>query len=133
MAISPSEVVEIVLVSFLSSCPHLLSLWLECISLGSPRIGCNYFAREFAMFCKDSLVTKFGRFVRTDLNNVGRDDLVTTVPPWCKHGVSCQRIKNVNGMVIIENRLDDQWMSFDIETHDCGVYCDLILRSLIYQ
>jgi len=50
----------------------------ECITFGSPRTGCADFARDFRRAADSSSITKLGRFVRANPDNLL--DLVSSVP-----------------------------------------------------
>lgn len=101
----------------------------DCVTIGSPKIGCVNFCREFESISKDCEITRFGRFVRTDEKNM-KDDLVTVLPPWLMHALNFQRIKVSSVGISVEDSKKSNSMTTSLETHDADGYFELISRYL---
>ena len=120
---------------FYFSTVEKLPFELECTTIGSPKVGCEHYCREFAHISKNSPITKYGRFVNTDER--GRDDLFTCLPPLYKHALNCQRITVMDDEVLVDDscssiNLNSITTSFR-KTHDSEEYFRLIERYLFQQ
>ena len=97
----------------------------DCVTLGSPRVGCNNFKKTFELMI--SPITRYGRFVATDKNDSKKDDLVTTLPPFFTHPVNCQRISIVSDKINITDSDIDQTKTTNVlETHDNERYFNAV-------
>ena len=104
---------------------------LECTTIGSPRVGCEHFSREFAFVSINRPFTRYGRFVNTDGNQ--NDDLVTFLPPFIyKHALNCQRITVEDNEVSVHDSCTSKLMPTRsiLKTHDSEEYFGLIERYL---
>ena len=105
---------------------------MDCVTFGAPRIGCGTFCRDWKNLVKNSQITLNGRFVNTDANL--KDDLVTTIPPWCEHPIDYQRIKETYGKVIVENKQKRMTLvkliQSNADMHSMDRYEDLVNRYL---